>query len=319
MKKLLLLVIFLTVLVSCDNERFVQDDVKKETSNEEIADFCVKLDSLNSVYSEANTTRGLVSDYVVSAVADNVGKFVGGKIFSWAGSAIGAASGNPVVAVGGYLIGRKFGGAACSAVASMGAAWLWSHRKTRATVNSSLVLDKNYVVPIENPDSLSDGELHNLILAEFLKNLDKYIMSDGNLDYALMLEDAYKYENEAAPFKEYATYKSVCEPKALEQIRRVVTSSEFLEESDNKEFLNDVYEKLIPEIKMQRQEFDKANILNEKVISTYIELNDAMAKKYSKEIDKAIDASLSDPNLKYELKSSNNLLLNSTTIWKNVK
>ena len=269
MKKLLLLVIFLAVLVSCDNERLVQDDVRKETSNEELVDFCAKLDSLNSVYSETNTTRGLVSDYVVSTVADNVGKYVGGRIFSWAGSAIGAASGNPVVAVGGYLIGRKFGGSACSAVASIGAAWLWSHRKTRATVNTSLVLDPNYVVPIENPDSLTDGELHNLILAEFLKNLDKYIMADGNLDYALMLEDAYKYENEVAPFKGYATYKSVCKPKALEQIRRVVSSSEFLTESDNKEYLNDVYERMIPEIKMPRKEFDEANVLNEKVTSTY--------------------------------------------------
>lgn len=88
---------------------------------------------------------------------------------------------------------------------------------------------------------------------------------------------------------------------------------------DNNAFLDDVYLNLIPEIQMTKVEFDNANILNKKTLSTYMVLDKKNIVNYSNAIDKAIDNSDFNNELKIELKSSNSVLLNSTLIWREVK
>lgn len=70
---------------------------------------------------------------------------------------------------------------------------------------------------------------------------------------------------------------------------------------------------------MTKVEFDNANILNKKTLSTYMVLDKKNIVNYSNAIDKAIDNSDFNNELKIELKSSNSVLLNSTLIWREVK
>lgn len=323
MKGFLFLSIFaLFMLVSCESSQNANENLDAITASQKMTLFSLKLDSLSNAYSRRNTinsTRGVVSDYTLGAAADAVGGYVGSKLFSWVGSAIGAAMGNPVVAVGGYVVGRKFGKAACSTAASLGTAWILSKRKSRTNISSTLMLDDNYVVSIENPNNLSDGELHNLILVKLIRNIEKYEMSDNTLNYELILEDAYNFENEYLPSEENDLYKAISMSKAVEQIKRIVNSSILLEAENEKVFLDDVYNSLIPEVKVSKAEFDNANILSEKLLKTYIILDSNTASELEKEVDYVIDTSNLDVNLKTELKGANSILKNSSTIWKEVK
>ena len=181
-------------------------------------------------------------------------------------------------------------------------------------------LNENYVVAINNPDNLSDGELHNIIVAKLLKNINKYVSTDGNLNFKLLLEDAIEYEKELYPEGDYTVeFKNIWLPKAVEQTTRIVNSSALLFNANNDEFLEDVYAHLIPEIKISKVEFDNANILIKKSCSTYMMLDEENIKKYSTDIDNVIDNTTFNQELKSDLKSSNNVLMNSTLIWKEVK
>lgn len=315
-------VVALLTLISCNKEDAAFDNYAQIPESQNVESFCAKIDSLNNAYSEMlndNATRGYVSDYAITSSADAVGAFVGAKLFSWAGSAIGAACANPALACGGYFIGKKIGRAAGSAAASIGAAWLIDKFGTRSTINTSLVLNEDYVVSIEDPNNLTEGELHNLILAELLKNIDKYVMPDGSLNYELLLSDAYMFENQFAPFEEYPGYKELWLPKAIEQTRRIVDASVTLESNNSALFLDEVYNGLIPELQITKEEFENANILNEKVLSTYTMLDNVTLKEFSKDIDDVIESSNLNDELKDELKVSNSVMTNSTLIWREVQ
>lgn len=319
-KKIFILSFVAIMLASCSNEQEIIT-TKTNIENYPIESFKLKIDSLNAIYSNGinmHETRGYVTSHYLGVGADAVGSFVGGKIFSWAGSAIGAACGNPIIAVGGYLAGRKFGSSAGSAVASIGAAMLLDRYSTRSCLTTLPVLNDDYIVNIENPDSITDGELHNLIVVELLNNIDKYVLLNGELNYELILEDAYKIENRIQPYEFYEEFKKVCMENAIEQTKRIVNSSRLLAE-DNGAFLDQVFEQLIPELNISKTEFDDANLLSRKVLSTYIKLDSLSVTEFSKSIDSVIDSSELNTNLKSELKSSNSIMRNSKIIWSEVK
>lgn len=220
----------------------------------------------------------------------------------------------------GYVVGRTVGSAAGAAAASIGSAWARDHWFSRSSSQHSLVLNESYVVPINDSNNLTDGELHNLILSKLLKNFDKYVTVDGNLNYDLLVEDAFTYEKELCPEEEYTDeFKALWLPKTVNQTKRIVNSSSLLISNSSDDFLNDVYNNLIPEIQITKVEFDNANILNKKTLSTYMVLDDSNIVNYSKDIDRVIDNSNFKPELKSDLKSSNSILLNSTLIWREVE
>lgn len=323
MKKILILSIATILsLVSCNKEQTIDDNNPQVQDNMEMEAFTARIDRLNSYYLEMNNTnltKGYVTDHAICASADAVGAYIGRKIFSWVGTAIGAACGNPVVAYAGYFIGRRVGSAAGSAAASIGAAWVMDRFVTCCAMsNSTLELNENYVISINDPNNLTDGELHNLILVELLKNINKYVLSDGSLNYHLLVNDAYMYENQFSPIENFAIYKEQWIPLAVEQTKRIVNASELLVYNNSDVFLNVVYNTLIPEVQISKEEFDNANLLNEKVLSTYIMLDDATLVEFSKEIDSVIESSELNIELKNELKVSNSVLTNSSLIWREV-
>lgn len=153
-----------------------------------------------------------------------------------------------------------------------------------------------------------------------LKNIDKYVTTGGNLNYDLLIADALAYEKELCPDEEYSDeFVAIWLPKAVEQTKRIVNSSSLLISNSSEDFLDDVYNNLIPEIKMSKVEFDNANIINKKTLSTYMILDDSNIVDYSNDIDKVIESSNFNPSLKSDLKSSNSILLNSTLIWREVQ
>lgn len=324
MKKLFFftIIIILPWISSCNNNSTIDECAVPDVTILEMDAFCTKIDSLNNVYSEeigVDPTRALVPEFFLGQAADAVGQYVGGKIFGWAGSAIGLAMGSPITVAFGYFAGKKYGGAACSAAASLAAAWVIQRYNTRATNEVSLVLDPNYKVPIEDPYNLSDGELHNLILAKLLKNIEKYVTQNGELNYELLLSDAYEIENEYTPFEKHDSFKKISMPKAIEQTQKIANSSKLLESGNIQLFLDDVYDHMTPEIKSSKTEFNNANILNSKVLTTYIVLDDNIALDFEKEVDDIIDSSKFNTALKAELKCSNSVLKNSAAIWKEVQ
>ena len=321
MKKFLFLsVIVIATMVSCNRGQIIDDSTNQAIENQEFVDFCLKIDSLNEVYiGMGDPTRSFLAGYLAESAADAVGSFVGGKIFSWAGATVGFAIANPVVAIGGYCAGRKFGSSAAAAAASFGASWIINHYGTRSANEPFPTLDENYEVPVNDPNNLSDGELHNLILSRLLMNTNKYVMPDGTLNYNLLLEDAYMYENIYSPFEDYSTCKLVCMSKTTEQVKRIVNSSILLKNEGTEVFLDDVYYNLIPEIQMSKEEFDNANVLNEKALSTYTMLDNDEALDFAESINEAIESSELDEPLKEDLKNSNSVLMNSTMMWKEVR
>lgn len=127
LKRLLILGVLIPLFVSCSNENLVVTCEEPVTVDLDMISLSIQIDSINDKYAklkDACSNRGYVSDYAIQTAADVVGGYVGKKIFSWAGASIGAACGNPAIAACGYLAGRQIGKAACSAVASMGAAWV---------------------------------------------------------------------------------------------------------------------------------------------------------------------------------------------------
>lgn len=315
----------ISLLVSCNNDLLdhSSEPIHKYSQTEV---FSIKIDSINNLYSSLNnsdSTRASwlshAKDYAIAAPADAVGGFIGSKLGSWVGASIGVACSNPAIAAIGYLGGRKLGCVAGAAAASISVAWAIDNfgKKTRAS--DGLVLNEQYTVAISNSHNLSDGELHNLIVSKLLKDIDKYVISDGELNYYQLISDALAIENEIRPSEEYTKeYIDAWVPKVVEQTKRIVYSSPSLIEGDANTFLNKVYDKLIPEISVSKEEFDKANILNEKTLSTYRYLDKNSILNYSKDIDRVIEDSEFDGELKEELKSSNNIMLNSTLIWREV-
>ena len=322
MKKIFILFISMFALVSCNNEQINSITDTPVKNSQEVLEFCTRIDSLNYYYSSMtllDTRKGYISSHIRSSCADSVGRYIGGKICSWVGGSIGTLFGNPVAVYAGIVFGKHFGGAAGSAVASIGAEWLMDRFVSRSDLNSSLVLDPNYVIPIEDYNNLTDGELHNLILVELLNNIDKYVLSDGNLNYDLLLEDALIIENKYTPIEDFELYKEYWKPLAVEQTKRIVNQTPLLNSAGNEAFLEGVYYSLLPELQVTKEEFDNANLLSEKVLSTYILLDDVTLVEFSTDVDTAIETSELDSSLKSDLKVSNSVLTNSVLIWREVQ
>lgn len=322
MKKIFILFVSMFALISCNKEQINSITDAPVKNSQEVIEFCTRIDSLNYYYSSMtllDTRKGYISSHLRSSCADAVGRYIGGKICGWVGGAIGTVFGNPVAVYAGIVSGKHFGGAAGSAVASIGAEWLMDRFVSRSDLNPSLVLEPNYVATIKDSNNLTDGELHNLILVELLNNINKYVLSDGNLNYDLLLDDALIIENKYAPIEDFELYKEYWKPLAVEQTKRIVNQTPLLISAGNEAFLESVYYSLIPELQITKEEFDNANLLSEKVLSTYILLDDVTLVEFSNDVDTAIETSELDSSLKSDLKVSNSVLTSSVIIWREVQ
>lgn len=341
MKRFLFITVLTVILFSsCDTS----DNVTKKESQtnlssvqlSEMKNVCSLIDSLNTVYTMdivKPQSRGFgrsLFDVCSGNIVDEMGSVVGGFVGKWVGSAIGSATGNPVFTVAGYVGGRYVGRKAGSVAASTAFAMALS--KCHLTVpnpninkdeyvyynpNAFKRLTLNDIDTTKNKANYTDGEIHNIIMVKLVKNYDKYINPDNTLNYNLLISDALKYEQEIVNDPNYDMYYPIVKDKLTEQTKRIINASLNLDlENDYDAYYDRVYNTLIPEIKISREEFNYATSISKNVSNTYFYLNTENTIKLSNEIDNVIDSSKLNDETKLELKNSNSILKSSSMLWK---
>ena len=237
---------------------------------------------------------------------------------------------NPVVAVGGYLVGRRVGGLAGSIVASYvydkvrsgkGDGHFVSVDTTKRGDGRFVRVDttKNSMTAVFRPDdlTLSDGEIHNIVLLKLMNDSDKYIKEDGTIMYDSLINMAIKYEQSLFGDKD-SVWVSEADKKqiAIETQTLVETAAAFDKDYDENTFHNAVYKNLSKNLSITRSEFTNLNSLNMRLPQTYIGLSEKQATSFASDVNKIIDASALNHSTKNTLKSSNSVLLHSDLFWK---
>lgn len=205
MKKFLFFVISVFMLcffVACSNEDECgySEKISCSLNNENYDLLKKKVDSISNYYlqnSGSIQTRKNILEYVrdkkIQNLADNAGRVVGGYIGKNVGVVIGSA-GTPLGGIMGYVVGKGlgqfFGSITASFVAYRIIEKYFSYRANLPSRDSSVF----YYLPdscYENNDSI--GYYHNLVMYELVKNGDKYDLDDGNFNYNMIYDDCLSY------------------------------------------------------------------------------------------------------------------------------
>ncbi len=179
------------LLTSCTNDAnenavdSIVSDVKnsKQSAYE---DFLYALDSLNSLDEyQKGRTRSLKS-YISVRVADGIGSAIGNKVGTRVGTALGSMSGNPLIAIIGYLAGRKYGATVVGSIFSAAVGIFGDVQVTPLNPNDGVV------IPIDSAsicyfDSIGLG--HNMAMGYFHNNKQLYVNFDRTTDMDQLYDD----------------------------------------------------------------------------------------------------------------------------------
>lgn len=197
MKKLILLFSFISVgiLYNCSYQEEVFINDTSIDSGYQVSNFFSAVDSLNLSFPDDYSTRGSFWSGSTKFLADAAGSLVGGYAGSTAGLGLGVVTGNPVVGVAGWAVGRKVGSLACAAIFSGIASYVIDYQVSiDATANEAAICiwDCNIITIIEGEECDSLGYYHNLIMSRITKDHSKYILSDG-INFSLLYDDIIGY------------------------------------------------------------------------------------------------------------------------------
>ena len=207
MKKFLFFVISLFTLcffVACSNEDECgyYEKISCSLNNENYDLLKKKVDSISNYYLQNHalpqTRKGIVQYYAgkkVQSLADDAGRVVGGCIGKNVGALIGGI-GSPVGSILGCFIGNKAGRFIGSMTASYAAYLIVAEIFNRC--NSSTYSTSNSAVLYYLPDSCSGfndsiGYYHNFVMHELVRSGDKYVLENGKINYNLIYDDCLKY------------------------------------------------------------------------------------------------------------------------------
>lgn len=315
----LVLVLHLCALSSCSQ---IDDDIVQKNSvpqevSVEYQDLMFSIDSLNTLYlnnASIASTRNFkqyVANWATEGIADNAGRIVGGFLGRHIGCVVGGALGSPVGAIGGYLLGRRLGAIGGAVLASYGASrWL----STRASyVNKSPVIIDYYLPENNVTETDSIGYYHNLLMAELSKNQDKYVTKSGELDYELMYIDCLNVLKSEGVINDEEMNDNELKNEIIEYAKETVALSN---DCQNGNISQDEYRsKLVDGMKVRGVSDDDIKIFNDftpKLINTTNLLPIDLKKQYAEDVNTAIDNSLLAPTLKKEMRSTTNMLVNSS-------
>ena len=300
-------------------------DVKNvpQVKSYEYQNLMCSIDSLNAAYLSnvpSSSTRGLLG-YIfqggVEKVADNAGRVVGSYIGRNVGCAIGFL-GSPVACVAGYLIGRTVGGVAGSVLASYGASCLFSNTRAYA-VSDSCKFD--YYLPVDAATTMdSIGYYHNLAMTELSKNRAKYYDENGELDYELIYDDCVKILKENG-FDDNGAYQDAdLRKEVISYAKEAVAVSA---DCKNGKISADEYNTILADgMRKKGVPEEEVVVFSDfavKVVNTTNYLPLEIRKQYADDVNSMIATSSLESSMKEEMRSTTNMIVNSSICCDNLR
>lgn len=281
------------------------------------------IDSLNAVYLanvSTSPTRGLFG-YIfkggVEKVADNAGRVVGSYIGRNLGCAVGFL-GSPIASVAGYLIGRKVGSVAGSVLASYGASCLFSDTRACTEPDSC---NFDYYLPTDASTTMdSIGYYHNLAMTELSKNSAKYYDENGELDYELIYDDCVEILKEHG-FDDNGAYQNAdLRKEVISYAKEAVAVSA---DCKDEKISEDEYQlKLADGMRKKGVPEEEVVVFSDfavKVVNTTNYLPLEIRKQYADDVNSMIATSSLESSMKEEMRSTTNMIVNSSICCDNLR
>ena len=285
--------------------------ISKQSAYEE---FLYALDSINSLDEyQKGRTRSLET-YVAVRIADGIGSAIGNKVGTNVGAALGSMSGNPLIAIIGYLAGRKYGAKIVGSVFSAAVGIFGDVQVTPLNPNDGVV------IPIDSAnicyfDSIGLG--HNMAMGYFHNNKQSYVNILGTTDMEQLYDDCVdmlvveeiikdSFYN-ATSIKNQIIYLADLTAKNV----RNYLSGRFSYSA----FLELEKDMLINNVNMDALEAKFYIDLCDDIVDATSDLTSDEIKTYGVSLKSLIDSSNFDTETKENVYSTVNILLSSVICW----
>lgn len=289
-------------------------------------EFMLSVDSLNSLYLSGvtyNPTRGLgryVRNNFSETIADNAGRLIGGYLGKNIGCVVGGITGSPIGAIGGFVVGRWAGRIIGSVVASYGASCLFFSPQ-RGNLDGSDYIATAYYLPeyCETADD-SIGYYHNLVMSKLSEHRELYVDDSGNLDFDLIYDDCVRILKENGVYNEDVSQDADFKKDVISYAEEnVALSKEFQSGNISKELFQT---KLVESVKsrgLSEVEVVAFSDFAMKITDTCVELPLNKKLEYADGLNNAILNSSMDDEMKEELRSTTNMVVNSSICSEEIK
>lgn len=311
------------VAIACSSEsRTVEEAQQTERIENYLKDkeafdnFMYSVDSLNSLYSQSKTTRGLGQEFAKKA-ADVAGKYAGKAAGRIAGASIGFITVNPAIAcLGHYALGEI--GAICGSIVS-------SYFAGRFIDGFFMNVNSGYgVILISDSTNInamdSLGIIHNNVMKVLSENTDRHYIDDNNLNYDIIYDDCI------SALRNYGLYNdTLTNPNVKESIINFAIESAKMAKSyhEGKITTEEVFEAESDLLKkMYTVEDYELNLFKNfgiQIATTSSGLSKPELIEYSKELNEVINESQLTIEQKTDAASTANIMLNSTICWGDTK
>lgn len=288
--------------------------------------FMSSVDSLNSVYLSGitqNQTRAVgkyLRNNFAESIADNGGRLIGGYLGRNIGCVIGGITGSPIGAIGGYVVGRWAGRIVGSVVASYGASCLFNSLVNR-NINDSDSFKITYYLPndCETVDD-SIGYYHNLVMSELAAHHEKYVDDNGNPDFELIYDDCVNILKENGIYTKDVSQDVNFKKEVISYAKdNYCLSNEFKCGNISDELFKT---KLVEDVKSRGLSEEDIAVFSDyamKITETCVELPLDSKIEYANGLNNVILSSSMDDEMKEELRSATNLMVNSSICSEELK
>lgn len=253
---------------------------------------------------------------VVKRLSDAFGRVVGSWMGKVVGASVGTAMANPVVAVGGYVGGRKLGGVVGSIAASYAAGRIYDHYASAHSAKRAPAFTSNAVafyIP-ENTTSSEDslGYIHNQVMAKLAENPERYGRGD-NLDYDLIYDDCVRFAKDLGWEDANITYNNQFRTEIVKKTAEVAQLSKLVEqESITLDAYQDSTAVALKKLEVPTEAVALYKDFSIKVAKTSNSMSVAGTKQYADELNTIIDRSLLQESAKAEARATVNIVINSS-------
>lgn len=329
--KFVIFLFLMLFMASCESERDIIDsnpeELKLSYSTQDFKDFQIRFDSLNQTMEESGSRISL-GGAVGVAIADEAGRLAGRHVFKYLGASLCGLSGNPMLAVLGYVGGQYIGGIIGYGAASWVAAQFFSSNNSSSfnkgelmfrydlTIETSLYYENKSlgqgIIAATKCISDSIGYYHNKVMCDLD---EERIVSGGSTS----LDRHKSYNDVILGFKKYNIYDenfANCEDMRLvmeDMLFKIVTIS-----SGNDE--DDLIEAYITFFSTQFENIPENDIMTFRdftvpIITHCMGRAESEVNSYAQELNKLIKTSSLETEVKAELAIAAQTAINSALCW----